>query len=131
MLPRRCCPCPTFNASPPAGNDTFTLSVKLTPGLGNDGVQVGSEYAEVSFGSFLYSMPVTGFESQGGNVWSLTGGGSSSGTFTKNVDGSVDITLQANGLNLAYSDSPISIGARIGDDFGFPQVGLRGTLVFP
>ena len=76
----------TFNASPPAGNDGFTLSVKLTPGVGSDGIQVGSEYAEVSFGSFFYALPVTGFQSQGGNVWSFTGGGGSTGTFTKNAE---------------------------------------------
>lgn len=121
----------TFAQSPPAGNDSFTLSVTLTPGAGSDGIGLGSEYAEVSFGSFFYLLPVTGFAFQGANQWSYTGADGSSGTFMKNANGSVDLTLQVPGLNLAYSDSPIAIGARIGDDFGSSQVGMRGTLTFP
>jgi hypothetical protein len=120
----------TFNQSPPAGNDSFTLSVRLAPGAGSDGIDVGNEYAEVSFGAFFYSLPVTGFQFQGGNVWTFSASGAS-GTFTRNANGSVDMSLQVTGLNLAYSDSPIFIGARIGDDFGSSQVGLAGTIRFP
>jgi len=120
----------TFNTG--QGNDAFTLSVNLAPGAGSDGIEPGINYAEVSFGSFQYSLPVSGFQQQPGGSWSYTGAGQlSSGTFVKQGDGSVNITVQASGLNLSYSDSPITIQARIGDDFGSSTVALRGTLVYP
>ncbi|HJZ59828.1 MAG TPA: right-handed parallel beta-helix repeat-containing protein, partial [Gemmataceae bacterium] len=119
----------TFNTG--QGNDTFTLSVNLAPGTGSDGISPGTDYAEVSFGSFTYSLPSAGFQQQSGNVWTYSGAGQlSTGTFTKKADGSVDVTVTATGLNLAYSDSPIAVGVRIGDDFGSSQVVLQGTIQF-
>jgi hypothetical protein len=113
------------------GNDSFTLSAILAPGSGSDGIEPGTNYAEVSFGSFQYSLPVSGFHDQGGGVWSYTGTGQlSSGTFTKLGDGSVRISVTATGLNLSYADAPITIQVRIGDDFGSSTVALQGTLQF-
>jgi hypothetical protein len=120
----------TFNTG--GGNDGFTLAARLAPGPDSDGIAVGREYAVIDFGSFQYTLPVAGFEDAGGGVWSYTGTGQlSGGTFRVQPDGSVDISVQASGLNLAYSDSPITIRVRVGDDFGSSTMALHGTLAFP
>lgn len=49
----------TVNSGP--GNDTFTLSIRLVPGAGSDGIELGTSGAELSFGALLYSLPVAGF----------------------------------------------------------------------
>jgi parallel beta-helix repeat protein len=120
----------TFNTG--QGNDGFTLSANLAPGTGSDGIEPGINYAEVSFGSFQFTLAAAGFQQQPDGSWNYTSPGQlSSGTFVKQGNGSVDITVQASGLNLSYSDSPITIQVRIGDDFGSSTVALRGTLQYP
>jgi hypothetical protein len=120
----------TFNTG--GGNDSFTLSARLSPGAGSDGIEIGTEYTVINFGSFEYTLPASGFQDQGSGVWHYTGTGQlTSGTFQALPDGSVTLSVQASGLNLAYSDSPITIQVRVGDDFASSTMALRGTLAFP
>ena len=123
----------TFNSG--LANDGFSLAMKLAPGAGSDGIGVGSEYVEITFGAIVFSMPVSGFQPSGANQWTYTGsptGQIATGTFAKNGDGSVNLSVTASGLTMAYADAPISLGVRIGDDFGVnPGVSLRGSLSFP
>jgi hypothetical protein len=75
----------------------------------------------VSFGSVTSDarqrVPVDGTEPV--ELHGSRGGQVSTGTFVKNADGSVDLSVQVTGLTMAYADGPISIGLRMGDDFGF------------
>ena len=123
----------TFNSG--LANDGFSLAMKLTPGAGSDGIGVGSEYVEITFGAIVFAMPVSGFQPSGANQWTYRGspnGQIATGTFVKNGDGSVNLSVTASGLTMAYADAPISLGVRIGDDFGVnPGVSLRGSLSFP
>ncbi len=112
------------------GNDSFTLSATLAPGAGSDGIKPGANYTELSFGSLVHSLPVSGFQPLGGGRWAYSGA-STSGTFAKQPNGTVTVSVQATGLNLALSDTPIPIGIRIGDDFGSLPVKLTGTLKVP
>lgn len=118
----------TFN--PGLGSDSFALTATLAPGAGSDGIRPGTNYAEVSFGSFVYSLPVSGFKSLGAGQWSYTGP-QATGTFTRQANGSVVVSINAAGLNLAVSDQPIAIGIRIGDDFGSLQTKMTGSLKAP
>ncbi len=128
----------TFNQG--AGNDGFSISLSLCPGpvsgscapsSGSDGIGLGTDYAQLTFGLLAFTLNAGSFQSLGGNQWSYSNGGIT-GTFTKQGDGSVDASISGAGLNLAYTDSPIAITFRIGDDFGSnPGVPMRGTLVYP
>src|SRR5262245_37538950 len=50
----------TTNSGP--SNDSFTLSLRLVPGAGSDGIELGTSDAELSFGSVFYALPVSGFQ---------------------------------------------------------------------
>lgn len=111
------------------GNDDFTLRFVLAPGAASDGINLGEEYAQISLGGMQFTLPVTGFTSQGSNVWRYTGAsGITSGTFTKLGDGSVRVEVIATGQNLSASESQIPLQAQIGDDFASTAFKVQGTL---
>src|SRR5262249_7441958 len=111
----------TTNSGP--SNDSFTLSLRLVPGAGSDGIELGTSDAELSFGSVFYALPVSGFQpgaAPGEWIYSAPSGLALNGTFVKQSDGSVVASVTGTGLNLS-SSSPIPVSIRIGDDFGSGQ----------
>jgi len=41
-----------------SNNDRFTLPLRLVPGAGSDGIELGTSDAELSFGSLSYSLSI-------------------------------------------------------------------------
>lgn len=113
------------------GTDGFSLSANLKPGATSDGLALGVNYAEISLGTTTMSMPITGFTQQG-SAWGFTGAGPiTSGTFTPQADGSVNVTVQGSGIGISWNDTPVTFQVRIGDDYASNSVLLKGTLSFP
>jgi hypothetical protein len=112
----------TVNSGP--GNDTFTLSIRLVPGAGSDGIELG---AELSFGALLYSLPVAGFHpgAGAGQLTSAAGAGQPplTGTLTKLTDGSVTLSVTGSGLERTPS-SPTPVWIKIGNDLGSSRTTL-------
>ncbi|MBI3300476.1 MAG: hypothetical protein HYZ72_00110, partial [Deltaproteobacteria bacterium] len=111
-------------------NEGFTISANLQPGTGSDGIEAGTEYVEVEFGGVKSLLRAGGF-SGGPPHWTYSGG-DVSGTIDKQPNGSVDVTVQANGLALEPKISTSTrIAVRVGDDYGATLIPFRGTLRFP
>lgn len=116
--------------------DGFTLNGTLAPGVGSDGLGIGSDYVEVKIGVIVYPLLITGFQETGPNQWSYAApvgsGQQATGTFLKNANGSVQFSIQVSGLTLSYMNPPISIGMTIGDDVGTaPNISMGGVLSYP
>lgn len=110
----------------------FSLVANLRPGTGSDGIETGTEFAQVSFGGYQYLLPIANF-TQSGSVWSYNGGnGVSAATLEKLSDGSVNIMLQVSGLSLqATISTSMGIAVQIGDDFASSLVSFHGVLQYP
>jgi hypothetical protein len=121
----------TMNFTPAVGGDTLSLSARLSPGDGSDGLGVGTDYVQVGIGTLFFTIPVTALAPQGADAWSVSGTPPvASGTLTR-AGGAVDVVLTATGLNLTLADGPQAVQLRIGDDSGVATVPMRGSLVYP
>jgi hypothetical protein len=110
------------------GDNTFTLSARLTEGPDSDGLGLGSDYVEIALGGETFTLPASGFTHQGGGTWTFSGPGPlTSATFTKSGD-HVDLSVAGSSAELLASATVL---IRIGDDTGTASVAMRGTLVFP
>jgi hypothetical protein len=114
-----------------SAGDTFTLSARLTQGPESDGLGLGTDYVQIVLGGQTFTLAASGFTLQGG-TWSFSGPGPvTSGTFTK-VGTHVDMSsVTGSGTNLAYPGTPAPVQIRIGDDTGFVNVPMRGSLIYP
>ncbi len=112
--------------------DGFSLTARLSPGEDSDGLGLGTDYVEVGLGALLFTLPAAGFTRYTETSWTYGGSGASaSGSFVAQPDGSVDISLTAGDLNLAFVEGPIAVQFRVGDDAGSATVPVRGSLVYP
>jgi hypothetical protein len=93
-------------------------------------MEVGKEYVEGLFGGFTFFISGSGFQKVGSQWIYGGGGGISRAVIEELADGSVNLTVEAAGLNLSTKIHP-SISLQLGDDFGSAAVGLKGTLQFP
>lgn len=110
----------------------FTLAANLRPGTGSDGIEVGTDFVQISFGGYQYLLPVANFI-QSGSTWVYNGGGNvSAASLEKLSDGSVNVTLQVSGLVLtATISTSTGISVQIGDDFASAVLNFRGVLQYP
>jgi parallel beta-helix repeat protein len=115
----------------PSGQN-FSLAANLRPGLDGDGIETGTEFVQISFGGYQYLLPIGNF-TQAGSVWTYNGGGGISAASLEELgDGSVNVTLQVNGLALqATISTSIGISVQVGDDFASSLVSFQGTLQYP
>jgi len=118
----------TFDQS----GQSFTLAANLRPDTNSDGMEVGTEFVQVSFGGYQYLLPIANF-TQSGSTWVYNGGGGvSAATLAKLGDGSVNVTLEVNGLALeAKISTSTSTTVQIGDDFASSPISFRGMLQYP
>lgn len=108
------------------------LTANLKPGEESDGIGVGSDFVQVTFGGFHFFVPAAGFQ-QVGSRWVYSGNGTvSAAILAPQTDGSVTVTLQADGLALQTTlSTSTSIGVQIGDDFASTPITFRGMLQYP
>lgn len=118
----------TFNLA----NQGFTLAANLRPAAEGDGIETGTEFIQISFGGYQYLLPIGSF-TQSGSIWNYPGGsGVSSASIEELGDGSVDLTLQVDGLALqAIISTSMGVSVQVGDDFASALVNFRGVLQYP
>ncbi|MBI3248610.1 MAG: right-handed parallel beta-helix repeat-containing protein [Deltaproteobacteria bacterium] len=111
---------------------SFTFAANLKAGPGNDGIETGTEFVQVSFGgSAPYFLPAANFV-RSGSTWVYNGGNVAAASLEELPDGSVNVTLQVTGLAFqATISTSMGIALQIGDDFGSALVNFRGTLQSP
>jgi hypothetical protein len=115
-----------------ADGEDLMVSAVLRPGPGNDGVQIGTEYAEVGVGGYRFFLPAVSFQSGGLRRWAYADGKETSGTVKRMPDGTIEVILRARGLAVeTLLSSTTDIGVRVGDDFGATAVPLKGRLHYP
>jgi parallel beta-helix repeat protein len=95
------------------GNDRFTLSGTLQPGVGSNGMDPDVEYVEVTLGNSRLFLPAGDPD------------------INRSSDGSVQFTVESP-LDFGVIELPtLRITFQVGDDFGSDIVLLKGTLEFP
>lgn len=111
---------------------SFTFAANLKAGSGNDGIETGTEFVQVSFGGGVpYFLPAANFV-RSGSTWVYNGGNVAAASLEELPDGSVNVTLQVTGLAFqATLSTSMGIAVQIGDDFGSALVNFRGTLQYP
>jgi parallel beta-helix repeat protein len=112
----------------PGGTGLF-LDVTLTPGPGSDGLEPGIEYVEVSLSGFEFFVPAASFQPAGPRWTSAGGQGITTAILEAVAGGSVRVTVEAGPL--AEVDPHGALSVRIGDDFAWTTVPLRGVLTYP
>lgn len=114
----------------PSGED-LTVTAMLAPGAEGDGVELGTEYIEVSVGGFQFFLPSASAQG-GGTQWTYGNPGTVSATATRLANGAIEVALQANALAVETTISTTTgIAVRLGDDFGATMIPLRGLLQYP
>lgn len=118
---------------------SFTFAANLKAGLGNDGIETGTEFVQVSFGGYQCFFPAANFV-RSGSGWVYNGNGVvasppitvAAASLEELPDGSVNVSIQTTGLAFeALISTSMGIALQIGDDFGSALVNFRGTLQYP
>jgi parallel beta-helix repeat protein len=120
------------------GFDTLTVSARLTPGAGTDGLGLGTDVVVLTVGSEVLELAASGFNCNGTTTLTCSyndgNGPVLSATFTKNGSApgaTVDLSVTAEASSLGAPVNPMAVEMRIGDDVGSFNATMRGTLVFP
>ena len=118
---------------------SFTFAGNLKAGLGNDGIETGTEFVQVAFGGYQCFFPSANFV-RSGSGWVYNGNGVvasppitvAAASLEELPDGSVNVSIQTTGLAFeALISTSMGIALQIGDDFGSALVNFHGTLEYP